>query len=417
MSWPVMVFMITFSQFFLPALLLGTFGPVAARMALCHMSSVGATMGSMSAWGTAGALVGTLAPGFWLISACGAKGLLTGVIFLLAVSGLVFGPGRVVHVLWVLAMAAGVFFASGGMGDVAYPCRLVFQESSNDVIAADSRYQFIRVYDDDSPEGTGRRVRVLMLDNLFHGYVDLQSPGRLEYGYERMYRDVACKFHGGRGQVSAFFIGGGSYSFPRWVLNQWPGSNVVVAEIDPMVVEAAHSALGLAADTPIRTLVMDARNATDGLSASEHFDFVFGDAFNDFSIPSHLTTVEFAWQIKDHLTTNGAYLVNVVDEYRSGLMVASLTSTLRQVFKHVYVFCTGVKGVKNKRDTFVIAASDTSRDMSLWLPGHTTAFCGSLLTEDNLKELDRKCGGRVLTDDDAPVENLMAPVLRTSSDY
>jgi hypothetical protein len=29
-----------------------------------------------------------------------------------------------------------------------------------------------------------------------------------------------------------------------------------------------------------------------------------------------------------------------------------------------------------------------------------------------MAELRRKCGGRILTDDDAPVENLIAPVVR-----
>jgi hypothetical protein len=35
-----------------------------------------------------------------------------------------------------------------------------------------------------------------------------------------------------------------------------------------------------------------------------------------------------------------------------------------------------------------------------------------LLTADNIKELAEKCRGRILTDDNAPVENLLEPVVR-----
>jgi hypothetical protein len=103
----------------------------------------------------------------------------------------------------------------------------------------------------------------------------------------------------------------------------------------------------------------------------------------------------------------------VIDSYDCGLLVGSLTATLKRVFKHVCVFCTEKGGVKEKtRDTFVIAASDVPLETSGWEPGHETDFCGSLLTDDQMADLALRCGNRVLTDDDAPVENLIAPVLR-----
>jgi spermidine synthase len=181
-----------------------------------------------------------------------------------------------------------------------------------------------------------------------------------------------------------------------------------------VVVLANHKALGLPYNTPIRTFVGDARNVVDSLPADAKYDFFFGDAFNDFSIPWHLTTLEFSLKLKAHMKPDGAYLQNVIDNFDTALFLGAYYVTLKRIFKHVYVFCTDEKGVQDRRDTFIIAAGDVPLDVSDWGPGHTQeSFDGSALTPQNLAELEVKCGRMVLTDDFAPVENLLAPVVRT----
>jgi spermidine synthase len=263
-----------------------------------------------------------------------------------------------------------------------------------------------------SDKDESRRLRVLALDFLIHGYVDLRDPGFLNYDYERIYRDIAERYASGKSRVSAFFLGGGSYTFPRWLMQRWPGSTPVVAEIDPLVVEANHRALGLPRATPIVTIVGDARNAVDSLEVGRRFDFFFGDAFNDLSVPYHLTTLEFTRTVASHLKPDGAYLVNVIDSYQNGQLLGAFVNTLRQVFRHVYVFCTEPSGVSRRRDTFVVAASAIALDVSDWGPNHESVFEGSALTAANLSVLVQKAGRRVMTDDNAPVENLIAPVVR-----
>ena len=179
-----------------------------------------------------------------------------------------------------------------------------------------------------------------------------------------------------------------------------------------MVLEANHRALLLPRDTPILTAIGDARNSVDDLAPDHQFDFVFGDAFNDLSVPYHLTTIEFTRKVAAHLRPGGAYMVNVIDNYRSGLLLGSFVTTLQQVFPHVYVFCTSKTGVTARRDTFVVAASYSAIETSDWEPRHGDGFDGSLLTRENIRTLIARSGGRILTDDNAPVENLIAPVVR-----
>ncbi len=131
------------------------------------------------------------------------------------------------------------------------------------------------------------------------------------------------------GQISALFIGGGGYIFPRWLAQEYPGATRIdVAELDPGVRDAAISQLGLTRDdeTRIVTTIGDARQVVDDrLSANRlraqkqqppiTYDFIYGDAFNDFSVPWHLTTREFQQKLKELLTPTGILQVNLIDVY------------------------------------------------------------------------------------------------------
>jgi predicted membrane-bound spermidine synthase len=411
--WPALVFTTVLCIFFVPSVLLGTFGPAATKVAVQRSAVVGTTIGSVSAWTAAGSILGTIASGFWLIPALGTRSLTMLVAVLLAAAGAALGPLRKVHVAWAAIAAAGLILTVVKLPALAdWKYEDIFREPRGYAFGGDSAYQHVCVYEDTSEKEPDRTLRVVALDNLIHGYVDMADATYLNYDYERVYRDLLRRYVGDKTRVSAFFEGGGSYTFPRWLMAEWPGSEVVVAEIDPTVVEANHRATGLSRQTPIRTVTMDARNAVDDLPAGKRFDFFLGDAFNDLAVPQHLTTLEFSRKVAAHLEPGGAYLVNVIDDYRSGLLLGSFVSTLERVFKHVYVLCTELDGVSNRRDTFVIAASNVPLDIADWGPNHGGDLEGSALTGDNIAALKQKCGGRILTDDNAPVENLLAPVVR-----
>ena len=96
-----------------------------------------------------------------------------------------------------------------------------------------------------------------------------------------------------------------------------PGTGVDVAEIDTAVTEANWQATGLPRDTPIKTYWGDARQFVELNQDTKQYDLVFGDAFNDFSVPWHLTTREFNDKIKKMLTPNGVYMINIIDVYES----------------------------------------------------------------------------------------------------
>ena len=255
----------------------------------------------------------------------------------------------------------------------------------------------------------------MILDALFHSQVDLETPERLLYGYTRIYAGIIETAFPGRGPIDTFSVGGGGYVFPRYIELTRPGSLVEVAEIDPAVTEAAREAFGLPADSSIEIHHMDARNRVSELVRQKEdghhtraFDCIFGDSFSGFAIPYHLTTLEFTQDLADLLKDDGMYLLNVVDVFSSGRLLGPALHTCRAVFPHVYLLASGT--AFDKRSTFVIACSkrplDTTSivsqvqeryDMDVRIP-----------TQEELASLTARSADLLLTDDFAPVENLIS---------
>ncbi|MHC4867438.1 MAG: fused MFS/spermidine synthase [Planctomycetota bacterium] len=201
----------------------------------------------------------------------------------------------------------------------------------------------------------------------------------------------------------------------------WPGSRVDVVEIDAGVTKAAMEAFGLETDTTINTFTMDARNYINQLCEHKQgqgqaalYDFIYEDALNDYSVPYQLTTKEFNDKIAGMLTDTGAYMIELIDIYDSGLFVGSFVNTLEQTFGHVYVMAENEP--RSARNTFVIIAAkreldladlreqEAVREMDLWI-----------LNGAEINILKQKAGRVVLTDDYAPVENMLAPVVSGSA--
>ena len=56
----------------------------------------------------------------------------------------------------------------------------------------------------------------------------------------------------------------------------------------------------------------DARTAIPKL-AHRSYDFVFGGAFNDSSMPCHLTIVQFARSVASPMATGGIYVSDIIN--------------------------------------------------------------------------------------------------------
>ncbi len=105
------------------------------------------------------------------------------------------------------------------------------------------------------------------------------------------------------------------------------------------------------------------------------------------------------------------FLANVIDVYSSGKFVGAMINTLQETFPHVYAFSATPGGPSDfdPRDTFVVLGSAKPLDPeSEFYP----ALERDMLTPQHIATLKERSDGLVLTDDFAPVDNLLAPVIR-----
>ncbi len=401
-DWPIIIeiLILVAALFFVPSLILGTVSPVVAKLAVRDLSKTGRTVGSIYAAGTVGSIVGTFATGFLLISWLGTHVIVWGVAVVLLVLGLLFLVGR--RPLWLLLAAlilAGGTIVAAKLEWLHGPC------------TRETNYFCIKVHEQ---ERDGEPVRVLTLDRLVHSYTSLDDPTKLVYGYEQMYAEATAYRASQDDHMRALFIGGGGYTFPKYMEVTYPGSDVHVIEIDPGVTEVAYDFLGLGRDTEIASYNEDARLYLEREPVAE-YDLIMGDAFNDFSVPYHLTTKEFNDRVRAWLVDDGLYVVNIVDGPR-GRFLRAYVRTLQQTFRHVYLAPTIEAWRRTARSTFVIIASDAPLDRVVLLAfdagDGVTLLANQLLNAEEIEALLAEGRAVTLTDRYAPVDQMLAPVFR-----
>jgi spermidine synthase len=252
---------------------------------------------------------------------------------------------------------------------------------------------------------------MLMLDRLIHSYVVPDDPTALDYGYEQAYSNLTRLHAAGRQRVDTLFIGGGGYSFPRYVEAVYPASTVDVIEIDPAVIAVAYERLGLPASSRIRSFNEDARVFLTEWTDPKRYDLVYGDAFNDLSIPYHLTTVEFNRIVANRLKPDGVYLTNIIDKFDGGEFLKAEVNALRVSFPHVYVFGRGERFGPFDRNTYVVMASKQPLDRAAFDAVTSRDHADvrtTLLPDDRLKTYLASGRAITLTDDFVPVDQLLA---------
>ncbi|MCA9875365.1 MAG: fused MFS/spermidine synthase [Anaerolineales bacterium] len=380
--------------FLLPAALLGTISPIVVKLTLTDLDQTGNVVGKLYAAGALGSIVGTFATGFFFISQFGTRAIVLGVAGALLLVGVLIGwtdgwRGRPIGGSLGLfaALLAGVWAAGGLQSDCL----------------RETNYFCIQIRTDTA----NPQRRHLLLDRLTHSIVDLDDPTQLLFRYEQVYADVVTAVTKPDAAPSALFIGGGGYVFPRYLEATFPGSRLDVVEIDPAVTAVNVAYLALSPQTTITSINEDARRFMNNLLPDARYDLILGDAFNDVSVPYHLTTREFNEMIAAHLGDDGLFLANIIDG-RALNFFRAYVYTLRQTFPYVYAAPTVGPPGEVRRQTFVIVAA--KRDLTPVMAAAPLAE--TFLSQAELDALLQQAPPILLTDDFVPVDNLLEPLLR-----
>jgi spermidine synthase len=184
----------------------------------------------------------------------------------------------------------------------------------------------------------------------------------------------------------------------------------------------AQDYLGVSEDSKIRSFNEDGRWFVMNCKEKGSYDFIFGDAFNDLSIPYHLTTKEFAMQLKKLLKPDGLLLANVIDSFKKGAFMPSYIRTLEEVFGkgNIHLFTLSSDYEHIGISTNVVVASPQRLDMDDFVravKGKGEEINSHVMPQEQLQEYLKERYSVILTDDYVPVDNLIAPIFEERFGY
>jgi spermidine synthase len=213
-------------------------------------------------------------------------------------------------ILWII-----LFYA------IAWP------EEEKVLYEGDSLYHHIRV----SEEG-GYRYLSFNRARGSQSKVCVAEPFKLQFPYTRAAFVVPAFLEKKPERILLIGMGGGS--IPRVMAKNYPGADIDIVEIDEDVITAAKKYFFFIPTSKMKITVMDGRRFLR--SSTERYDIIFLDAYDDMSIPFHLTTKEFFALVKQRLSPDGIVASNIwgpnTDEF-----YLSEVRTYQEVFSHVYM--------------------------------------------------------------------------------
>jgi len=321
------------------------------------LENVGNIVGKIYAFSTLGSIAGTFAAGFFLISWMGTRHIILVMGGILILTAIVWGS-LIKSIRPAIGFLLLPSFLLAGFYDNAFKPHI---DSYTDYYK-ESDYYTIKVRHTLNPEG--EILKALILDNLTHSYVNIHNPLHLEYQYEKIYSEILRWRFGKDSSFRSLTIGGGGYTFPRYMEVYYPKADIDVVEIDPEITRVVYRYLGLPHDTRIRTYNEDGRWFV--MNCKEKYDLIFIDAYNDLSIPFHLTTKEFARLLKDILNPNGILLTNIIDNFQKGSFLPSYIRTLQEVFGKDNIHVLSISDDYEKRgpSTYIVMTGKGKIDIS-----------------------------------------------------
>jgi spermidine synthase len=375
---------VTFAALVPVAAVLSAVSPTIAHWQLRDLRASGTIVGGLSAWATAGALVGTFGTGFVLVPLLPVSTSVLAVGIALVLTGLALGAYTLALNAFKVAGAVLSTAALGAIGPALHsPCN------------AETSYHCVRV----EVEPGHASGRLLYLDEGLNSYVDLENPRNLgSFQYTRWIADQIDAKAGPTTPLDAVFVGGGGFTLPRWLAATHPGSRSNVLELDGQLIAFDREHLGLHTSPQLRARTGDAR-LTMGDERPRSADAIVGDAFSSRTVPWQLMTTEWLKEVRRVLKPNGLYSLNMIDYPPLSLLRAE-SATLLKAFTNVRLITFPDEDGRPAGGNEVLLASNGP------LPDQRGADAYGARTYERTVVAKLVAGAKPLRDDYAPVDQL-----------
>lgn len=187
-----------------------------------------------------------------------------------------------------------------------------------------------------------------------------------------------------------------------WYLHKhMPALDITCVELDPAVVELAKKHFGVREEDKFKIAVADGRSYL--VKSRDTWNVIMIDAYRGPFVPFHLLTEEFYRVVKSKLKPGGVVVQNIEP---TTMMFDSAIATIQRLFTNVEVFDAGgnivavaYEGPRQSREQLTRRADTLQKAHKFLYP------LGEFLPE---RRAVKRSPGKVLTDDFAPVESLLA---------
>lgn len=311
----------------------------------------GKTQGIVYSLSTLGGLSGTVLGGFVLIPSFGCHAVLVISLAIICVLFLGSIDGLKKRLICCVVSILLCGFASIFSDD------LVFNDNYK---MFDTKYNRVVIIDDVDEHGDNIRVMSMSAGFESMTYTDEGKRYDLSFEYCKRAAEVAENYH------DILMIGGAGYQFPKYILAN-TDKNIDVVEIDGDVTELAKKYFYLqdcldefdAAGDRCNLITDDGKVYV--ANTDKKYDMIFNDAFAGEVPVASLSTYETMLQIKNVLTENGIYCINILGSADStcSSFARSEINTLKKAFKHVYVLRANGESDPSVFQNLIVIATDS----------------------------------------------------------
>ncbi len=380
--------------FSFPMVLMGTVSPYLVKLAVTDMENNGRITGQIYAMNTVGSILGTFIPTFLTIPLLGTGKTFFLFALLLNILCLAYfltrKKNRVKHVVTTILLVAFLLM----------PFQNAFAFWKSDIIyEGESLYNYLQVSETDTS--------VILSTNVAFGVQSIYRKDGALSGYYYEYALAAPLFRPKatlQEPLDVLVLGLGTGTFSKQLHKFFPNSRSDAVELDAEIASLATRYFNLKPEEA-NVFINDGRMFLDTPDCGQ-YDVILADAYQDITVPFHMSTQEFFAKVQKHLKPYGVLIVNI--NMKSGDFAGVpeyLAQTVRTAFSTVYridldavtnslLFCG------NNPDMLTQYRENMQKDIGEDHPLHAIAA----YVADNAVEV--ASGPLVLTDDKAPVETL-----------
>lgn len=380
-------FITCMAVFVYPLFLLGTVTPSLVKYTVDSLDDSGSTVGTLGAFNTIGSIIGTFVPTFISIPAVGTAVtflIFAGIMLLIGIIYFISSKTSAVKTAAASVLFIVCCFASPSMGFAFWEKGLTYE--------GESVYNYLQVSEDDS--------NVYLSTNVLFGVQSVYVKSGELSGMYYDYAMAAPLMTEKPDSADILVLGMGTGTYAKQCTTYFSDVTAEGVEIDDRITDLAREYFELPEDIKVTTYDGRAFLA----ACDKKYDVIMVDAYQDITIPFQMSSVEFFALVRDHLNENGVMVVNMNMRSDSADGINNrLADTISAVFGQV---CT------------VDVKSSTNRELFASNNAHMLT-----LLRDNTEKLDNQAlkammntvqaelvpyvsGGKILTDDKAPVELL-----------